>query len=145
MRNLIPSGGGGTLSSSKGFQPAYTLAEIVIVMLIISVVVAVTIGVTKKKLDSTISYSYYSAYESLKDVSRALLTDFNPQNENYKALNLVEHLAQASGHSSYFALLDSLWDESAWAYENGLIDAPTNNSGGVTGTGGVYCPGLQCP
>ena len=30
---------------------AYTLAEIVIVMLIISVVVAVTIGVTKKKLD----------------------------------------------------------------------------------------------
>ena len=64
---------------------AYTLAEIVIVMLIISVVVAVTIGVTKKKLDSTISYSYYSAYESLKDVSRALLTDFNPQNENYQA------------------------------------------------------------
>ena len=95
---------------------AYTLAEIVIVMLIISVVVAVTIGVTKKKLESTVSYSYYSAYESLRNVSRALLTDFRADNEDYQATaNPMERLAKASGHNSYFALLDSLWKEPSYA------------------------------
>lgn len=95
---------------------AYTLAEIVIVMLIIAVVVAVTIGVTKKKLESTVSYSYYSAYESLRNVSRALLTDFRADNEDYQATaNPMERLAKASGHNSYFALLDSLWKEPSYA------------------------------
>ncbi len=79
-------------------------------MLIISVVVAVTIGVTKKKLDSTVSYTYYSAYESLKDVSRSLLADFNPNSDKYKAGKTpVEFLAEASGHTTYTALLNSLW------------------------------------
>ena len=95
---------------------AYTLAEIVIVMLIISVVVAVTIGVTKKKLESTVSYSYYSAYESLRNVSRALLTDFRADNEDYQATaNPMERLAKASGHNSYMALLNSLWTQKAYA------------------------------
>ena len=95
---------------------AYTLAEIVIVMLIIAVVVAVTIGVTKKKLESTVSYSYYSAYESLRNVSRALLTDFRADNEDYQATaNPMERLAKASGHNSYMALLDSLWAQKAYA------------------------------
>ena len=42
----------------------YTLAEIVVVMLIIAVVVGVSIKITKAKLDSVISYTYYAAYSS---------------------------------------------------------------------------------
>ena len=77
---------------------AYTLLEIILVIVIITVVFAVTIGVTKRKLESSISYSYYSAYASLKDVSRALLNDFNPQNDNYKALNPFEHTSKLLEH-----------------------------------------------
>ena len=96
-------------------KAGYTLSEIVIVMLIISVVVAVTIGITKRKLESTVSYTYYSAYETLKDVSRSLLTDFNPKNEKYQAMNVMDRLAKASGHNTYTALLDSLWEQPAYA------------------------------
>ena len=81
--------GGGSNSFVKRFLTAYTLSEIVIVMLIISVVVAVTIGITKRKLESTVSYTYYSAYETLKDVSRSLLTDFNPKNEKYQHYKII--------------------------------------------------------
>ncbi len=98
---------------------AYTLAEIVIVMLIISVVVAVTIGVTKKKLDSTVSYTYYSAYESLKDVSRSLLADFNPNSDKYKAdieeLNFWNKFTDATTHSNYISILNSFSSQPALA------------------------------
>ena len=114
--------GGGSNSFVRRFLTAYTLSEIVIVMLIISVVVAVTIGITKRKLESTVSYTYYSAYETLKDVSRSLLTDFNPKNEKYQAMNVMDRLAKASGHNTYTALLDSLWEQPAYAINDSLYE-----------------------
>ena len=89
---------------------AYTLSEIVVVMLIISVVVAVTIGVTKKKLESTTSYTYYSAYEALKDVTRTMLTDFNPQNTKYQAKLPENHLYESVYQTRYRNMLRSLWE-----------------------------------
>ena len=44
-------------------------------MLIIAVIVAVSIRITKAKLDKVISYSYYSAYSTLSDVSRSMYLD----------------------------------------------------------------------
>ena len=38
---------------------AYTLAEVVIVMLVIAVVAGVSIKITKAKLDNIISYTYF--------------------------------------------------------------------------------------
>ncbi len=55
-------------------------------MLIISVIVAVTIGVTVKKLNKIVAYNYYAAYSTLTDVSRQLLSDFDPNNEVYMAI-----------------------------------------------------------
>ncbi len=89
---------------------AYTLSEIVVVMLIISVVVAVTIGVTKKKLESTTSYTYYSAYEALKDVTRTMLTDFNPQNPKYQAKLPENHFYESVYQTKYRNMLRSLWE-----------------------------------
>ena len=56
-------------------------------MLIISVIIALTIGVTAKKLDKIVSYTYYAAYSTLSDVSRQLLGDFDPNNEVYMAIH----------------------------------------------------------
>lgn len=63
---------------------SYTLAEIVVVMLIIAVVVAVTIGITKAKLDNIVSYTYYNAYSSLRKISTEMLTDWDPIDPVYK-------------------------------------------------------------
>ena len=54
---------------------AYTLTEIVIVMLVIAVVVAVSLKITKAKFDSVIKYTYYSAYDLLSSVTGEMITD----------------------------------------------------------------------
>ena len=64
---------------------AYTLTEIVIVMLVVAVIVAVTIGVTKHKLDSIVTYTYYSAYSSLRTATAQILADYDPTDERYQA------------------------------------------------------------
>ena len=45
---------------------AYTLAEIIIVLVVIAVVVAVTMRVAKTKLDNITTYTYYSASQLLE-------------------------------------------------------------------------------
>ncbi len=113
LRKIPELRGGGANSFVRRLFSAYTLSEIVIVMLIISVVVAVTIGITKRKLESTVSYTYYSAYETLKDVSRSLLTDFNPKNEKYQA-SLPNNLVNAAlGNTPYENLLQTIWIQPA--------------------------------
>ena len=67
---------------------AYTLAEIIVVMLIIAVIVAVTIGITKAKLDNIVSYTYYNAYSTLRSISTEMLADWDPQDPEYKQANL---------------------------------------------------------
>ena len=78
-------GGGSRLVRLK--SSAYTLSEIIIVMLIISVIVGVTIGVTKAKLDKITNYTYTNAYLTLRDVTRNIFSDFNPQDEDYMLTN----------------------------------------------------------
>ena len=63
----------------------YTLAEIVIVMLVIAVIVAVTIGVTKHKMDNIINYTYYSAYSTLREATAQILADYAPDDTRYQA------------------------------------------------------------
>lgn len=53
-------------------------------MLIIAVVVAVTIGITKAKLDNIISYTYYNAYSTLRKISTEMLADWDPTDLEYK-------------------------------------------------------------
>ena len=83
--NPVELGGGGTLSSSIKAFFGYTLAEIIVVMLIIAVIVAVTIGVTKHKLDNIVTYTYYSAYSTLRTATSQILADYNPTDERYQA------------------------------------------------------------
>ena len=72
---------------------AYTLAEIIVVMLIIAVIVAVTIGITKAKLDNIVSYTYYNAYSTLRSISTEMLADWDPQDPEYRqAVNSNDNL-----------------------------------------------------
>jgi len=95
-------GGGKLLAPEKRLynnKPnAYTLAEIVVVMLIIAVIVGVSIKVTKSRLDNILSYTYYSTYSTLRSVTANMLADFNPEDEIYKANNKTSLFAKLYNH-----------------------------------------------
>ena len=60
-------------------------------MLIIAVIVSVTIGITKAKLDNVISYTYYNAYSTLREITTEMLSNWDPKDPEYKqALNSEE-------------------------------------------------------
>ena len=62
-------------------------------MLIIAVIVAVTIGITKAKLDNIVSYTYYNAYSTLRSISTEMLADWDPQDPEYRqAVNSNDNL-----------------------------------------------------
>ena len=69
---------------TKFMRSAYTLAEVIIVMLIIAVIVAVSIGITKAKLDNVISYTYYNSYSTLREITTDMLANWDPKNPEYK-------------------------------------------------------------
>ena len=77
------------------FAKAYTLAEIVVVMLIIAVIVGVSIKVTKSRLDNILSYTYYSTYSTLRSITANMLADYNPDYEIYQA-NFIDYKAKIS-------------------------------------------------
>ena len=64
-------------------KSAYTLAEVVVVMLVVAVVVSVSIKITKVKLDNIISYTYYSGYSTLRSVTGQVLADFKSTDNVY--------------------------------------------------------------
>lgn len=87
-------------------------------MLIIAVVVAVTIGITKAKLDNIISYTYYSAYSTLQKVTKEMLADYNVNNENYASADhkfLVSHFVKSFSFIP-FVLPQSVVAETARLY-----------------------------
>lgn len=69
--------------SIKNLKQAYTLAEVIIVMLIIAVVVAISIKIAKAKFDHITSYTYYSAFSVVRNVTAEMLNDFNAEDETY--------------------------------------------------------------
>ena len=63
---------------------AYTLAEIVVTMIIIAVVAGASIKITKNKFDKILSYSYSIAYSTVKDVTVEIFKNFSVDpSENY--------------------------------------------------------------
>ncbi len=84
------------------FLNSYTLAEVVVVMLVIAVIVSVTIRVTKAKLDSVISYTYYAAYSTLRTVTQSLVADFDPDDSDYMSFKGNLNLAYFPRHKVDF-------------------------------------------
>ena len=78
------------LRLSSFIHNAYTLAEVIIVMLIIAVIVAVSIGITKAKLDNVISYTYYNSYSTLREITTDMLANWDPKNPEYKQALIQE-------------------------------------------------------
>ena len=91
IKLLKKSGGGGNLRLLPQAFWGYTLAEVIIVMLIIAVIVSVTIGITKAKLDNVLSYTYYNGYSTLREITTEMLSNWDPKDPEYKqALNSEE-------------------------------------------------------
>ena len=67
----------------RDIKRAYTLAEIIIVLVVISVVVACTMRVAKNRFDNITAYTYYSAYGVLNDVTAQMLADYSPTKNEY--------------------------------------------------------------
>ena len=53
-------------------------------MLIIAVIVAVSIGITKSKLDNVLSYTYYNGYSTLRKITTEMLANWNPKDPEYR-------------------------------------------------------------
>ena len=118
----------------------YTLAEIIVVMLIIAVVVAVTIGITKAKLDNIVSYTYYSAYSTLRSISTEILADWDPQDPEYKqALQKNEFLYTAYIKNNILGIYRDLWSQPAFANCARLTADGTQYEWGCTSRGGQWC------
>ena len=64
------------LMSDKNTKNAFTLAEVIIVMLVVAVVAGICIKITKVKLNNILSVNYYSSYNTLKTISTELFRDF---------------------------------------------------------------------
>ncbi len=76
-------------------------------MLIISVIVAVSIGVTKAKLDNIVTYTYYSGYGTLKSVARQMIANYNEQDETYTStlpiyVSEAQKKEQSNGFVKFF-------------------------------------------
>lgn len=56
---------------------AYTLAEIVITIIVIAIVAAITVKASRAKLDSIITYTYYAGYSTIKTVASQMMVDFS--------------------------------------------------------------------
>ena len=111
--------------SCKGFW-GYTLAEIIIVILIIAVIVSVTIGITRAKLNNIVSYTYYSAYSTLRTITSDMLVDWKPTDPEYKQALSGNNIAEAqftnlfgqkllSFKDKLLSLSSDLWSQPALA------------------------------
>lgn len=78
-------------------RKAYTLAEIVIVMIIASVIAGISIKIGKQKLDSIISVHYYTAYTTLDNVVKEMIYNFDPDHVNGDYLKNAVKTSYTSG------------------------------------------------
>lgn len=87
-------------------KSGYTLAEVIIVILIIAVVVGVSIKIIKAKLDNVVSYTYYSGYSILRGVTGQMVADFRATDETYTNVAYVVPMNRnllANKKESFFA------------------------------------------
>lgn len=121
---------------------AYTLTEIVIVMLVVAVIVAVTIGVTKHKLDSIVTYTYYSAYSALRTATSQILADYDPTDERYQA-NIESPTLLAKAKIFFSSNFGVLAVNAADLMPGGIVDTGISDNTNPP-IGSAIGPGQQC-
>ena len=73
----------------RKFFKAYSLVEVVVAMMVIATIVGVSIKATKTKMDSIISYTYYIAYETLRESVSHINNNFKSTEEIYLSENSI--------------------------------------------------------
>ena len=84
-------------------KSAYTLAEIIIVLVVIAVVVAATMRVAKTRLDNITTYTYYAAYSVLNDVTGQMLADYSPSRNEYIDVAFIKRFLPLGQGKEVFA------------------------------------------
>ncbi len=108
---------------------AYTLAELIVVMLIIAVVVSVSIKLAKTKLDNITSYTYYSAYSTLRSVTSEMVRDFRVDESYGIGGNADDEadLSNASFNQNIFAKLNTFFTSLLFQPAFGISCGCTSN------------------
>lgn len=63
-------------------KTGFTLFEVIVVMIIISIIVGVSLKLAKTKLNNIKSYTYYYAYKTLSTAASKMLFNFNTNNDD---------------------------------------------------------------
>ncbi len=127
-------------------------------MLIIAVIVAVSIGITKAKLDNIVSYTYYNAYSSLRKISTEMLADWDPTDPEYKQalsddsfklskkdVDIKTFLLSLKSH--LFVFYRDLWSQPAYARCERwyiMVGKSCQQSGGDLCTSSLHEEGNGC-
>ena len=127
-------------------KSGYTLAEVIIVMLVIAVVVGVSIKIIKAKLDNVVSYTYYSGYSILRGVTGQMVADFRATDETYTNVAYVVPMNRnllANKKENFFAKVafyfQHIGQQPACAINN-RGDMSVDLGDGLPSTGTISCP-----
>src|SRR5574344_587726 len=112
---------------------AFTMFEIGLVMVIVTVLAGVTIRITKAKYDSVTSYLYYSAYDQLKESVSEVYTDMNSTVKKYETVTGSKYYI----YDETTKTIVERSDTSTTPYELGYLCKPLNYFLNTTIT---HCP-----
>jgi Tfp pilus assembly protein PilE len=104
LRNVTWGGG-----NFKDKSTAYTLAEVIVVLLVVAIIVSISIKATKNKLNRITPIAYYSAVSTVRSVTEEMLKDFQT-NDDYlsKGFNLfppafaIQDIGTSSFANNYY-------------------------------------------
>ena len=102
---------------------AYTLAEIVITIIVIAIVAAITVKASRAKLDSIITYTYYAGYSTIKTVASQMMVDFS--SKEYAGLDPGPNEDGCAGTTPIAHEVcngDELVCEAGYEYKDGYYD-----------------------
>lgn len=75
---------------SKKFRCGFTLTELVLAMIILTLIVLVTLPVTRKKMEKVDYFAYYMAYTTIQDISANIIAQNSYNIDNIAFLNKLK-------------------------------------------------------
>lgn len=121
-------------------RQAFTLAEVVIAMLIVSIVVGVCIKITKAKLNNISAVNYYTSYSTLKSISTELFSDFKLKSQEIINSEGACYVKEQRNNEDYYCYNYNIagactikdWDCNSHVGEYGITASSCNNKKGTS-------------
>lgn len=123
------------------FKKAFTMVELVVALLLVAILAAVTIGITRNKMAKVDKYSYYIAYSTMQDVAANIISqsDYDIDEDSLASVSIYDNKYIAKNISAYQYVLNSIdWDNLSG------IDDPTVNITQCVKAGYACVSGRAC-